>query len=222
MVALRTADGAEVAADAAVVAPGLPAAGHAWAPPSLAASAFFVPDPWAPGALDVVRRDRAGLGDVLLVGTGLTMVDVAFSLTDDRNRADRVVHAISRTGRFPRPPRHARCWPPSPTSPTGAAPCDEVRVEVERHVAEVAATAGDWRPAIDGLRFRVQELWSRFSDEDKLRFLAEDAGRWNIHRHRMAPSSTDRIAALREDRRLQVAAARVLDAEPLPAAAGSG
>ncbi|WP_166137252.1 FAD/NAD(P)-binding protein [Nocardioides ochotonae] len=216
-VALRTADGAEVTADAAVVAPGLPAAGHSWAPPSLAASAFFVPDPWAPGALDVVRRDRAGLADVLLVGAGLTMVDVAFSLTDDRNRADRVVHAISRTGRLPRPHAPRPLLAAIPDISDWGSTLDEVRVEVERHVAEVAATAGDWRPAIDGLRFRVQELWSRFSDEDKLRFLAEDAGRWNIHRHRMAPSSTTRIAGLREDGRLQVAAARVVDAEPLPA-----
>ena len=63
------------------------------------------PDPWAPGALDVVRRDAAGPADVLLVGTGLTMVDVVLSLTGPSQRADRRVHAVSRHGELPE--RHA-------------------------------------------------------------------------------------------------------------------
>ena len=58
----------------------------------------FVPDPWAAGALDVVRRDRTGPADVLVVGTGLTMVDVVLSLSGEENRPDRRLHAVSRTG----------------------------------------------------------------------------------------------------------------------------
>src|SRR4029453_16656683 len=46
---------------------GLPPVGHRWAPDALRDSAFFVPDPWQPGALDVLRRDQAGPGDVLMV-----------------------------------------------------------------------------------------------------------------------------------------------------------
>ena len=55
-----TSDGRDLVADAVVVATGLPPVGHRWAPHSLRESAFFVPDPWQPGALDVVRRDQAG------------------------------------------------------------------------------------------------------------------------------------------------------------------
>ena len=98
-------DGHDLAADAVVVATGLPAAGHDWAPEGSPRSPFFVPDPWAPGALDVVRRDRVGPGDVLLVGAGLTMVDVVLSLTRPGGREDRRVLAVSRSGEMPA--RHA-------------------------------------------------------------------------------------------------------------------
>src|SRR6187549_3586872 len=98
---VRTDAGTEITADAVVIATGLPVAGHAWAPEELQSSAFFVPDPWAAGALDVIRRDRCGPPSVLLVGTGLTMVDVALSLTGPaaggpgaNGRDDRVLHAV--------------------------------------------------------------------------------------------------------------------------------
>ena len=60
--AIATADGRELRADAAVVASGLPEVGHDWAPEALRTSPFFVADPWRPGALDVVRRDQRRAG----------------------------------------------------------------------------------------------------------------------------------------------------------------
>ena len=103
---LVTADDGQVhRADAVVLATGERPPGAGWAPAALRDSAFFVPDPWAPGALDVVRRDAAGPADVLLVGTGLTMVDVVLSLTGPDRRTDRRIHAVSRHGELPS--RHA-------------------------------------------------------------------------------------------------------------------
>src|SRR3712207_8635760 len=49
---------------------------------------------------DVVRRDRAGLGDVLLVGSGLTMVDVALTLTRPGSRPDRRLRADRKSTRL--------------------------------------------------------------------------------------------------------------------------
>ena len=50
----------------------------------------FIADPWAPGALDAVGDGSP----VIVVGTGLTMLDVAIAATS-ANR-DTVVHAVSR------------------------------------------------------------------------------------------------------------------------------
>jgi hypothetical protein len=56
----------------------------------------MVGDPWCPGALDATVDDP---GDVLILGTGLTMIDVAMVLADQDRR--RTVHARSRHGLLP-------------------------------------------------------------------------------------------------------------------------
>ncbi|GAA3807379.1 FAD/NAD(P)-binding protein [Nocardioides panacisoli] len=218
--AVTLADGGELVADAVVVATGLPAAGHDWAPQSLRDSAFFVPDPWAPGALDVVRRSRTAPTDVLLVGTGLTMVDVTLSLADCSDGAhgapDRVVHAVSRNGRLPH--GHAPALRPAaiPEVDDWGSSLDGHRERAAEHIAGVRRATGDWRPAVDGLRFRLATLWGRLDEDDRRAFLARDAGAWNVLRHRMAPSSDSTVRELRRTGRLTVGAGEVLDAEPLP------
>ena len=103
---LALADGSVLTADAMVLAPGIFAPGTAWAPDALATSDRFVADPWAPGALDAARHVD---GDVLLVGTGLTMVDVALTLA----RPGRTLHAVSRRGRVPAA-HTTKAKPPAP------------------------------------------------------------------------------------------------------------
>ena len=202
-------------AAAMVIATGLPQVGWSWAPEALRESPFFVADPWAPGALDVVRRDRAAPPDVLVVGTGLTMVDVVLSLTDGDSRADRRILAVSRSGRLPRAHRPAPQLAAIPDITEWGCELDGIVERAERHVLDVRASTGDWRPAVDGLRFRHAELWGRLDEADRARFLAEHAGAWNVRRHRMAPSSKALLDSVRSTGRLQVAAATVVDVEPL-------
>lgn len=212
---VHTRSGRILDADAIVVATGLPQVGWSWAPRSLRASAFFVADPWAPGALDVVRRDRTGPSDVLVVGTGLTMVDVVLSLTGEANRPDRRLLAISRSGRLPRTHLVTPKLAAIPDITDWGSDLGGFIERTERHLREVQAATGDWRPAVDGLRFRVAELWARLDGCDRTRFLKEYAGAWNALRHRMAPSSRTRLDALIAAGRLHVEAAEVLHAEPL-------
>lgn len=213
--AALTRSGRVLDAAAIVVATGLPQVGWSWAPKSLRESAFFVADPWAPGALDVVRRDHAAPPEVLVVGTGLTMVDVVLSLTDGGNRADRQILAVSRSGRLPRAHQVAPKLAAIPDIADWGSDLDGIVERAERHVLEVQASTGDWRPAVDGLRFRHAELWGRLTEADRARFLAEHAGAWNVRRHRMAPSSKLLLDSLRSTGRLRVEAAEVLDVEPL-------
>ena len=214
-VVIRTDEGGELAADAAVIATGLPAAGHAWAPESLSSSAFFVPDPWAPGALDPIRRDRTGPSAVLLAGTGLTMVDVALSLTGSVGRPDRRIRAISRSGRLPKAHAGSAKLPAIPDVSGWDPSLAELRKRVGRHLQDVAATTGDWRPALDGLRFQIPTLWSRMSEADRVEFLARDAGTWNLLRHRMPRSSATTLHGLRSGGRLGLRRATLVDAAPL-------
>jgi uncharacterized NAD(P)/FAD-binding protein YdhS len=214
-VTVTTDDGQVVVADAVVLATGERPPGFGWAPEALQRSAFFVPDPWAPGALDVVRRDHAGPADVLLVGTGLTMVDVVLSLTLPSRRPERRVHAVSRHGELPK--RHADELQLAaiPEIDDWGTTLADYRTRVSEHVARVRRSTGDWRPAVDGLRTVVQPLWQRLGDDDRAEFLREDASDWGRLRHRMPPGSADVVAALERGQVLTRRAAEVGGVEPL-------
>lgn len=211
-------DGTRLHGDAVVLGTGLPAPATDWAPAALRASPFFVPDPWAPGALDVVRRDRSGPADVLLVGTGLTAVDVALTTLREA-RPDRTLHATSRSGRLPH--RHAPSMLPPviPDVSDWGHDLDSLRGHVHLHLEQARADGGDWRAAVDGLRFRLSALWQRLDEESRKGFLAHDAAGWNRLRHRMSPTSHRRVDDLLATGTLTLGAGRVLDAAPL---AGGG
>src|SRR4051794_11237003 len=90
---VEIADGRTVEADAVVFALGLPLRTGIPGGDAIRGHRCFVADPWAPHALARIGRR----GRVLLVGTGLTMADVAVTL------AERGVEltAISRRGLLP-------------------------------------------------------------------------------------------------------------------------
>jgi uncharacterized NAD(P)/FAD-binding protein YdhS len=182
-VGVRLAGGGVVRADAAVLAVGnLPP--HV--PPGLGAlegSARYRANPWAS---DIAT----GLGDddiVLLVGTGLTMIDVALAL-EARGFGGRIV-AMSRRGLIPR--RHEAGAPnPGPIA-------ERPRGRLSALTREVRAR-GDrigWRNAVDELRPFTQMIWGQAEAAERSRFLRHLRPWWDVHRHRLAPAVADRLAA---------------------------
>ncbi|MFI8233734.1 FAD/NAD(P)-binding protein [Streptomyces sp. NPDC085900] len=205
--ALRLAGGGELRVDAAVLALGSLAPAQDWAGAELRGSGRFVADPWAPGALD----GPAGEGDVLLVGTGLTMVDVAATLA----RPDRVVYAVSRHGLLPQEHLPAAAPPvQAPPGLDGSRGLDVLRRSVRRHLSATRRTCGDWRPALDGLRPVTAALWQQLPVADRARFLEEDLRVWEVHRHRMAPASAATLRTLLASGRLRIGAGQVVAAVP--------
>ncbi|MER5769496.1 FAD/NAD(P)-binding protein [Streptomyces sp. NPDC001985] len=201
---VRLSDGGTLNADGVVLATGPTAGTSGWAPAGLRASERFIARPWEPGALDAVRDDE----DVLLVGTGLTAVDLAVLL----DRPHRVVFAVSRHGLLPQ--RHALTPLPPLAPPTGLAglPLGRLRTAVRRHLLASQRAHGDWRPALDGLRPVTSLLWQGLDDEERAAFLGSDAAWWNTHRHRMAPAGAETIDRALAARRLRVSAGRVASA----------
>jgi len=144
---------------------------------------------------------------ILIVGSGLTMVDMALSL--DRRGRRGPITAVSRRGLLPSAHR--------PTSPRSVA-LGEVPLGAElsaqlawlrRLAARFAAEGADWRAAVDALRPHTQRLWREMSVERRRRFLRHARVYWDIHRHRMAPEIEAALRALIDSGRLEIVAGRI-------------
>ncbi len=166
-------------------------------------------DPWDPRAV-------AGLdpeAEVLLIGTGLTMVDIVISLLRQGHRGR--ITAISRRGLLPRVHKsgYAAIKVAQVSHPTSLA---LIAQEVRRLARQAEAGGGDWRAAIDGLRPITQKIWQDLPHAERARFLRHLRPWWDAHRHRMAPQVWDQIhqAIARgqlEIRRAQLGELRQLD-----------
>lgn len=190
---VRLALGREIEAAAVVLALGvLRPAPPAAAGEALLNSPRYLGDPWDPKAQ---LPDEAE--DVLLLGSGLTMIDAAVSLW----RPGRRFWAISRRGLTPR--AHA------PTALDG--PAVELGGSPRRMLAAVRAASADgrWREAIDSLRPHVQETWLSWSQKERAAFLRHLRPWWDVHRHRLAPSVARRIGQLLRGRELVVRAGEI-------------
>ena len=161
----------------------------------------YVADPWA---ADLV--ERVGPADrVLLVGTGLTAVDVAAQL----HAADPAVElvATSRHGLLPRTHR-ARPVPPGPWTPRAGS-----LVGVLHGVRRaVAAQRGEWRGVADTLREHANRIWRSLSPGEQDRFARHAARHWETHRHRMTPEMSVRIEGLLVEGALRIEHPREVEA----------
>ena len=194
---VHLADGRTVTADITVLATGhaLPAAD-----PDAALSL-----PWGDGA----PPER--MADVLIVGTGLTMVDQVLSLLDAGHGGR--IEAVSRRRLLPQP--HADAAPlgiAAADLPLGR-PVSALMRWLRDRVATAEAEGGDWRSVVDGLRPHVQALWQAMGTPERARFLRHACGWWEVHRHRMPPSSAQRLAVAQREGRLILRRAAFLGAE---------
>ncbi|WP_166038065.1 FAD/NAD(P)-binding protein [Sphingosinicella sp. YJ22] len=200
-VAVTLANGAGIEADAAVLAIGNspPKPPRMLAEADLPAERFFA-DPWLPGAADGLARDDS----VLVIGTGLTMVDLVLLL--EQRGFEGPILAVSRRGLLPR--AHAAGPPPQPRSavPTGAAS------RLLREVREQGEANG-WRQAVDALRPVTQRLWQSTTPDARGRFLRHLRPWWDVHRHRIAPEIHARLQAMADKGQLRVAAGKLVGAE---------
>ena len=164
----------------------------------------YIPNPWGNEARAAVEDLARSGGDALLVGSGLTMVDLVLSLDAAGHRGG--VLALSRRGQAPR--GHAD-FDPAPVEAADV-PYGAVR-SLWRWLRRRSAEVG-WRAAIDSLRPHSHELWQSLDTEEQRRFLRHARPYWDVHRHRIAPEVAATVAQLIADERLQIIAGRIISA----------
>lgn len=197
-VTLGLVNGGLVEADRAVLAIGnLPP--HD--PPAIAGTKLpswrYIGDPWASDFEEGLTDDQT----VLVIGTGLTAVDVILRLASTGFGGPIV--ALSRRGL--RPHRHVDGLPrPKP-----------VLAKPAPHLSELVRWARresqdrDWRLVVDSIRPITQMMWGAADADKRARFLRHLRPFWDVHRHRLAPAIADRIDALVASGQLRFQAGKI-------------
>jgi len=159
-----------------------------------------VADPWSgEGIANIGSND-----EVLIVGSGLTAVDVILSLRDASHEGR--VRMLSSHGLLP----EAHVPQVLPAVPPFVSVGDRAGRSVRGAMAAArAANADDWRQVVDGVRPQIVGLWRDLPLAEQQRFVRHLARRWDVRRHRMAPQVAAVVEQLRARGRLVVEHARV-------------
>lgn len=195
-------NGQTVTASALILAQGnqppTPFPGSAGLPPEL-----FVNNPWSEDAHAGVDRAAAEGSDVLILGTGLTMVDTVLSLVAAGHEGR--ITALSRRGLIPR----AHIDPPAAPSPVDLdrVPMGNI-LSLWRWLRRRSIEVG-FRAAVDALRPHSHAIWQRLDAREQSRFMRHARPWWDVHRHRIAPQVAEQLRGLIAAGRLEIVAGRV-------------
>lgn len=161
----------------------------------------IIADPWIPGALDGIAADAA----LLLVGSGLTMVDTVLSLQARGHRGP--IDVLSRHGLLPRAHKAGGSWPPFMKA--GASPREALRA-IRAAVGDAVAKGVPWQRVFDAVRPSVPLLWQGWDLDQRAQFLRHLRTIWDVHRHRMAARKARDIQHLIDGGVVRIHAGKVL------------
>jgi uncharacterized NAD(P)/FAD-binding protein YdhS len=170
-------------------------------------------DPWDVTAMQQLDPQST----VLIIGSGLTMVDAVVSLEQAGHRGP--IEVFSRHGLLP----HVRRQPPAwvdflAADPSIRTPRQLVR-ELRRHCRDAIAQGIDWQAPLDTVRVHIGRLWNQASDVQRRQFVRHVRPWWESHHHRSPPLSAELVERLHGQGRLRIQAASFKGLEP---SSGSG
>jgi uncharacterized NAD(P)/FAD-binding protein YdhS len=163
----------------------------------------LITHPWAPDALRAIPQDAS----VLLVGTGLTMADVAVTLIE-RGHTGRIT-AISRRGLRAQP--HGLFSDAADFLDNAAPPASarELVRKLRQRIARDGARIG-WQPAADALRFDLPRIWNALPLREQRRVVTRLLAFWDVHRFRIAPQIHTAIERAIESGQMSVTTAGIV------------
>ncbi len=206
---VRLEDGRALPAEHVVLASGhgpahIPAALRAAGVPMVLGTDLLV----APGTVTADER-------VLLIGTGLTALDVVGALDVQGHRG--AIDAVSLTGRWPHRHLPTLAWDgPAVVVDPAALPdtADALAAWIQARIATARAEGVPWQAVVDALRPHIPSLWRRFSDDERRRFLGTYRGEWERMRHRAPASQVDLAERLEGEGRLQRGRGEIVGVAP--------
>ncbi len=202
---IRLKDSMAVEADRVVLATGNEPPAALPGSETLLGHSAWMNDPWQPLEKRIPDQGES----IVLLGTGLTAVDVILSLRALGWMGN--IHAVSRHGWFPHSHFRGIEYPDFP--PTGVDLADlglaKLIALVQHHCGLLHEQNANPAIIVDKLRPHTQNIWSRLTLEERIAFIAKYAARWNVFRHRIAPDIHAQITSSQLTGQLRIHAAGI-------------
>ncbi|TXH26572.1 MAG: hypothetical protein E6Q96_07685 [Cyclobacteriaceae bacterium] len=136
---------------------------------------------------------------VTLIGSGLTMLDHAVELLNDKGNFS--VTAFSRRGLLPLPHGSYAAYNFPDYNISATEDIGKLLANIRRYYRIHQKNGLDWRDLIDRIRAHAPELWKGLNETSKKRFIRHLKPYWEIHRHRAPKNVLELIdRATREGR----------------------
>ncbi|OLF54698.1 FAD/NAD(P)-binding protein [Pseudomonas chlororaphis] len=165
-------------------------------------------DPWDVAAM--ARLDPRAT--VLIIGSGLTMVDAVVSLEQAGHRGP--IEVFSRHGLLPHVRRQPPTWADFLAEDHSLRSPRQLLRELRRQCHEALAAGVDWQAPLDTVRAHIGRLWSQATDAQRRQFVRHVRPWWESHHHRSPPLSAELVARLHAEGRLRIHAASFKGLEP--------
>jgi uncharacterized NAD(P)/FAD-binding protein YdhS len=146
---------------------------------------------------------------VFIIGTGLSMADVALQLERSGHRGK--ITALSTRGLLPATHRLGYTYPSFYEELQGLSRVTEVLRIVRKHAEKAQKNGSDWRAVIDSLRPHTQEIWMNLPHEEKEYFRLHLSRYWDVARHRMPPGAAEKLGRMRLSGQLEIVKGRLRD-----------
>ncbi|MDI2143434.1 MULTISPECIES: FAD/NAD(P)-binding protein [unclassified Pseudomonas] len=169
-------------------------------------------DPWDVGAM----RQLDPQSTVLIIGSGLTMVDAVVSLEQAGHRGP--IEVFSRHGLLPHVRRQPPAWVDFLAEDHSIRTPRQLLRELRRHCRDAINQGIDWQAPLDIVRAHIGRLWSQASDVQRRQFVRHVRPWWESHHHRSPPLSAELVARLHREGRLRIHAASYKGLEPVSGA----
>ncbi|WP_332698379.1 FAD/NAD(P)-binding protein [Bosea sp. (in: a-proteobacteria)] len=159
-------------------------------------------NPWG----DATLAGLSPSASLLLIGTGLTMVDLVVALSDHGHHGGIV--AVSRRGLLPRAhsPEAPKTAPGEPSAVLLAGELSKRLAAFRRLVRE----GTPWGALMLALRPHNAALWRQLDSRQQQRFVRHLRPWWDVHRHRVAPDAGRMIESRIESGKLAIIKGRIL------------
>ncbi len=151
----------------------------------------YVRNVWEKDILSITDKDDA----VLVIGTGLSMVDVALRLNDGGHKGP--IYVISTRGLVPSVHKLGFNYEPFNDTLLKFERITDILKEVRKRAVASSDHDSDWRAVIDSIRPATQQLWLGLPLAEKRYFMQHLSRHWNAARHRMPPQVAERMERMK-------------------------